>query len=109
MRRLTLLLRLLLLCAALPGCALTDPQTRPGTWQPTGANDANLRAMIADPHDLVHGQAGSGTEAAVAARAVARYRADNVKDLPDSALAPVSPLPGGSGASAAPASSTDSE
>jgi hypothetical protein len=49
------------LCAALAlagaGCT-EDPLDRPGTWRPTGANDANLRAMIARPDDLAR---GSGT------------------------------------------------
>ena len=50
---------LLWLLALLCGCAdysfSGDPMDRPGTWTATGANDANLRAMIADPQDLVSG------------------------------------------------------
>ena len=41
--------------ATLVGCAAEDPLTRPGLWTPIGANDANLRVMIADPKDLVSG------------------------------------------------------
>src|ERR1700722_18591537 len=42
-----------LLLLALAGCAQTDPYTRPGAWRPNGANDANLRAMVVVPSDLV--------------------------------------------------------
>ncbi|PWS34200.1 hypothetical protein DFH01_26600 [Falsiroseomonas bella] len=58
---------------ALAAGACTDPEpfTRPGTWQATGANDANLRAMIANPADLQRGQAPAtaarGEAAAIAA------------------------------------------
>lgn len=45
---------------------LTDPFLRPGTYNPTGVNDANLRAMVANPHDLVE---GAGTEASTGAEA----------------------------------------
>jgi hypothetical protein len=40
----------------LAGCDLTDPYRRPGMWHPDGANDANIAAMVADPHDLISGQ-----------------------------------------------------
>ena len=86
-------------CAA--GCAGVDPLHRPGTWQPVGANDANLRAMIANPEDLHHGRAGSGADGEIAARAVARYRAGKVKELPDSGIAQIAPV--SSGSAAAPA------
>src|SRR5215472_6713690 len=44
-----------------------DPYQRPGTWNPDGANDANLRAMVANPHDVIEGvgdRVSSGAEAA---------------------------------------------
>ena len=81
---------LLLLLPA--GCAAEDPLTRPGLWQPTGANEANLRAMIADPDDLVAGAADRRADGAVVAAAVARYRAGKLKDLPDAAASRVAPI-----------------
>lgn len=58
----------LLVTSNLTGCsALQDPYERPGTWASEGVNDANLRAMIADPNDLALGR---GTERALAVEAV---------------------------------------
>ena len=45
---------------ALAACT-EDPFERPGTWQPVGANDANLRAMVQDPATLRRG-VGAGTD-----------------------------------------------
>ncbi len=49
-----------LLLMLLGGCAdnpiTGDPFQQPGTWHTTGDNDANLRAMVADPRDLVAGK-----------------------------------------------------
>ena len=57
MTRLPWGLLLLLPLGACAGNGLTDdPINRPGTWAPTGINDANLRAMVADPRDLVAGK-----------------------------------------------------
>ena len=86
-----------LLCVT--GCAFDDPLTRPGVWHPVGANDTNLRAMVADPDDLVTGMADRRADGQVAAAAVARYRAGKVKDLPDSTISKIAPI----SASAAPA------
>ncbi len=76
---------LLAACGADPG----DPYTRAGTWRPERVNDANLRAMVADPHDLIIGRDAPSTAGQTAAVAVARLRADRVKPLPDSGLAKV--------------------
>ncbi len=57
MRRLALPL---LVAAALAGCDSFDPYDRPGTWRPTGANDANLRAMLVEPDELFVGTAEAG-------------------------------------------------
>jgi hypothetical protein len=50
---------------ALSACDKTDQIDRPGTWKlpPTGqgANDSNLRAMIANPNDLIAGQDSPGS------------------------------------------------
>jgi hypothetical protein len=37
----------------LAGCDRVDPYKREGMWRPTSANDANLRAMVTRPSDLV--------------------------------------------------------
>ena len=41
--------------ALLAGCANRDPYQRLDVWRPTGANSANLAAMVANPHDLIRG------------------------------------------------------
>ncbi len=98
----------LLLCLSLllgvAACSAADPTQRSGTWQPIGANDANLRAMIADPADLSHGRAGTDADGQVAANAVARYRAGKVKQLPDSGAAQMTSVSFGN-SNASPASS----
>lgn len=58
----------LLVASHLTGCSpLQDPYQRVGTWSAEGVNDANLRAMVADPDDLALGR---GTERALAVEAV---------------------------------------
>jgi hypothetical protein len=66
------------------GCApdLFDPYTRPGTWRPSGDNDANLRVMVANPHDLVEGTGQTTTTGATAAPPVARVLAGKAYPLP---------------------------
>lgn len=39
----------------LAGCESREPYRRTDVWQPTGANAANLAAMVANPHDLIRG------------------------------------------------------
>ncbi len=98
-------MRMVLWLAVLPCIAGCDVYDRPGTWVPVGANDANLRAMIADPDDLVTGVADRQADGQVVAAAVARYRTGKVKDLPDagiSKVAPISTSTGGSSSASAP-------
>lgn len=45
------------------------------------ANADNLRAMIANPADLVQGREMGGSDAIIEAAAVTRYRTDKVKKL----------------------------
>jgi hypothetical protein len=56
------------------GCAAekTDPFERPGTWSVTGANDANLKVMVADPHDLISGRGETNNMASEASPPVQR-------------------------------------
>jgi hypothetical protein len=57
-----------LLPVQLTACAMaTDPYEREGTWSATGVNDANLRVMVADPHDLA---VGRGEDNSLAVEAV---------------------------------------
>ncbi len=81
----------MLLPVAACGAAF-DVYERPGTWRPVGANEANLRAMVADPDDLVTGVADHSADGQVVAAAVARYRAGKVKALPDTAISKVAPI-----------------
>lgn len=75
------------LLLAASGCTMVqNPMMREGTWHPTGANAANLAAMVANPHDLVEGQAETGTIGPEAAMPVARLRADKVKPLPNNSI-----------------------
>lgn len=46
----------LLVLALCSGCAMTDPYERDGLWQPDGAVQGNIAAMVADPRDLIRGQ-----------------------------------------------------
>lgn len=45
------------------------------------ANADNLRAMVANPGDLVRGREMGGSDAIIEAAAVTRYRTDRVKKL----------------------------
>jgi len=78
---------LLLATAALAGC--TDPYAWPGTWHPTQVNDVNLRAMVADPADLVWGASGTGTDGQLAAAAVERLRNGHAPPLPDASISKI--------------------
>jgi type IV pilus biogenesis protein CpaD/CtpE len=75
--------------ALLSACAATDPLLNPNDWRPNGANEANIAAQVADPRDLTHGRAASGTDGEQAAVAVQRLRAGKVKALPDSGISEV--------------------
>ena len=97
-------MRPLLILLALGACTATDPLYTDAAWHPVGANDANLRAMIADPQDLLNGAPSAVADGGTAADAVARLRAGKVKDLPDSGLAKIT-LSGGGGSAATPSAS----
>lgn len=60
------------LLAACTTPAVVDPFDRDGMWRPTGVNEANLRAMVADPAHLSRGVAAQtparGEAAALAAQ-----------------------------------------
>lgn len=72
----------------LGGCAsVLDPHNRDGAWRPTGANEFNLRAMVARPSDLAQGLGEPGAEGQTAAQAIDRMRNDRVRALPDTSVA----------------------
>jgi hypothetical protein len=95
----------LLLLVALAGCNQIDPYQREGVWRPNGANDANLRAMVAVPSDLVAATPARPADGELAAAAVDRLRHDRVHPLPNTGLAQIV-LSGGGPAAQAPAAST---
>src|ERR1700688_4869123 len=66
------------------GCSydLGDPLQRPGTWKPLSDNDANLRVMVANPHDLVEGTRLDASTGAEAAPPVARLLSGKRYPLP---------------------------
>jgi hypothetical protein len=97
MRRLSLCFIPCLL-AGLAGCS--DPYLQAGTWHATGVNNDNLRAMVADPADLVRGVSQPGTDGQLAAAAVARLRTGHMKALQGDSIARI-----GAASAAAPASS----
>ena len=83
---------------ALAACA-QDPFDRPGTWSvplgTPGANDANLRTMIADPRDLT---AGTGEENSAGTQAVIPVRRLLIGRRPQLPQSDVSSLRAGGGA-----------
>jgi hypothetical protein len=78
----------LLALGAAAGCT-EDQFERPGTWRPTGANEANFRLMVADPAQLRpgvgvgtdRGQAGSGP--------ITRLEAGRRAPLPDTRVSKI--------------------
>jgi hypothetical protein len=83
---------LVLLC--LVGCDRVDPYTRPGVWRPNGANDANLRAMVTVPSDLVLGTPPGPADGNLSTAALTRLRHDHVRSLPESGIAQIAPVGG---------------
>lgn len=68
--------------ALLAGCSSLEPYRKPYAWHPMGANQANLAAMVADPHDLARGQSVQAVDAQAPVRAIERVREDKPKRLP---------------------------
>lgn len=73
----------LLFCALafLAGCSSLEPYRRPYAWHPAGANQANLAAMVADPHDLARGRSDQETDGQAAVLAIEHVREDKPKRL----------------------------
>lgn len=68
---------------AVAACGLADPLEREGTWRPTQVNDANLRAMIADPGHLQHGASDPSGRGRQATDAIERLEDRKLDPLPD--------------------------
>ena len=68
--------------ALIGGCSQTDPLYKAGAWNPSGVNDSNLAAQVADPEDLVHGQGREDSDGQQAADAVDRLRRGTLKAFP---------------------------
>jgi hypothetical protein len=90
----------LLILAA--GCT-QDPFDRPGTWRSTGANDRNLRAMIAEPAHLRVGAAARAERGDAGSNAATRLLTERRRPLPAASATTVggaqqpdtaAPLPG---------------
>ncbi len=73
-----------LVLLSLAGCdvATRDSWEDAGTWRPTGANQTNLQAMVANPDDLNIGRGERGGSAIIATTAVNRVLTDKIKPLP---------------------------
>jgi hypothetical protein len=78
--RIAALAALAALLSLVGGCS-QDPIDRPGTWQATGANERNLREMVARPSDLERGVAPVGERGNVAALAATRLYVERRRQL----------------------------
>lgn len=67
---------------------------RPGTWQATGANEHNLRAMLVDPRDYSAGTGAITARGDSASRAVTRLGNDRRRQLIDATVSRVAPSSG---------------
>jgi uncharacterized membrane protein YgcG len=79
------------LLLTLAGCEWFDPYQREGIWRPTGANQANIAAMVGNPNDLIAGHGDGRTDANPQLIAIGRVSTDVPKSLPSAS--------GGSGGS----------
>ena len=77
----TLLLLMPVLLLAAGGCTNQDPVDKRGTWQPTGVNDRNLRAMVANPRDLDWGEAATTERGNAGSLAVTRLLTERRRAL----------------------------
>jgi hypothetical protein len=99
--------RFCVLLLLLAGCAPGGPWggddfARPGTWAPSGVNDANLRAMLANPADAIQGRAASTERAAPATLAIRRLERDARRAMPNANASRVGISPAAALAPAAP-------
>lgn len=81
MTGMTRLTALLCVTAAIGGCMDRDPYRRTDVWRPTGANAANIAAMVADPNDLIRGRGTTRTDTKAPMMAIDRVVTDRPKPL----------------------------
>ncbi|MFZ4406661.1 MAG: hypothetical protein ACOYOH_04940 [Paracraurococcus sp.] len=93
--RIRLMLALPLL-AVIAGCDAFDPYRREGRWRPAAVNEQNLATMAVNPAERVRGTGAQGATGSTATVAIERLRADRLKPLPDTGLARIITVPGGS-------------
>jgi hypothetical protein len=109
--RTTLALLAIVLTMVASACSDQVGYERPGTWRPTGANDYNLRVMVANPRDLDAGASASTDRGNGASRAVTRLLIDRRRPLLNVSSSrvvlnntePDSPLPSAGSAAGGPA------
>lgn len=74
---------LLVAAVLLGGCAdVSDPYRAEGRWRPSGVNEANLRAMLAEPRDVVRGRGTTEADGQRAAAPVERLRGSGQRASP---------------------------
>ncbi|MGE0226254.1 MAG: hypothetical protein AB7F35_24100 [Acetobacteraceae bacterium] len=78
-------LLILAMAAATTGCMDRDPYRRTDVWRPTGANAANLAAMVANPNDLIRGTDSRRTDTKASVIAVDRIWSDRPRPFHSSA------------------------
>ena len=68
----------------LAGCGIASRESwdDPGMWRPTGANEVNLQAMIANPDDLYEGRGDRTGSGVIATSTVNRYLTGAVPAAP---------------------------
>jgi hypothetical protein len=84
----------------LAGCMDRDPYRRTDVWRPTGANAANLAAMVANPNDLISGRGVSSTDSKEPVIAIGRVWSDHPRSFSGGAGGSSGGDGGGGGASA---------
>jgi hypothetical protein len=87
---------------ALAGCTPDYPMDKPGTWSipPVSSNDANLRAQLVNPRDLVGGTGEPDTLATEGTPPVKNLFAGKRPPLPDMSTSAVYTTPSSPGGGA---------
>ena len=78
---------LLGLAAGIGGC--TDAFDRPGTWNPSGVNDANLQVMVVDPAQLRRGVGSATARGQAGSQPITTLEAGERPPLPSTQLSTV--------------------
>ena len=91
---------MILTLAGLAGCAERDPYRRTDVWHPTGANSANIAAMVADPHDLIRGRGVGASDTQTSVLAVDRIWQGQPRAIMPGNSGGAAPASGGGGGAA---------